>query len=1141
MEPRVNRELPPAEKIRFKRGDICNLGALPSAEGQDLTPRRVIVMRRTRKSIIACAAIVGGVVLLAVLLLEGLSFSGFGQERLRQEAEAAIERLAGMDVDVSSGQAHLAFDGPRLIAVEIPDVSLKRADGVSMMDNGTIRFGIRLLPLLYGNVRLSNATVSQARVVVGAMPDTGRSDWLAGVRNGQGLVDPDKLVAEVFSQLNKAFDSVAAGTTRKVSLQNVDFMLPAGGSLTRVSVVAANVSQSVQGALHLAGTIDFDGRKMNVTATATRQDNPRRITALDISVKTEPGTEPDAASLPEGKTALGTTEVTITGAEGTADEPSQLKAGISVKNSMLDMGNRGVLSGDIELAARLASGTNKLEVDRLTISTGRSLFDFTGVVGPRPPTGEANDAPAYRFDMISRNSRSAPEDSPEAPIEFMARVAGAYDVNSSTLNADEIGVRSGDSSDLLGKASIQFVEGKTPGIVLALNAHQMPVAHVKQFWPWLSARAARSWVLQKLFGGRVPAGELQVRVAPGRLGEGTPLGREESFGRFEVVDTRFDVAGHIPPIRDAAGVVDFAGTDVDISLSSGSVFLPSGRSVAATNGSLKITAAHIQPLIGKLDIDVAGTADAIIELTSYDPINAMRKVGFLPEDLSGTVKGHVRADIPLAKGIDSSTLDWLVTLDYTDLSIAKPFSGQTLTEADGTINVSPQQAVISAKGLLNGIPAEIALTEPLRPDQPARNLEVTLNLDDRSRNALVPGLSAMLSGPVKVKLDVAGEGQPQKVEADLSRAKLDLPWIGWSKGAGVPASVSFVLAREGAQATLSDFQLDGKTFGATGSLVLNGGSLTSARFDRVQLNRDDEASITIRREGRGYAISINGDSLDVRPLVKQFMSEETGTRSKSSLGSTPIAINAKVDTLIGFYDERLSGVTLNYAGSGSSISSLEVKATSRGGGAITMSNGVSDGNRRIEMRSSDAGAVLRFLNVYERMKSGGISLSLTGPEGGTLKGLVDARDFVVVNEPRLASIVSTRAPGSDRSLSQAVDRQIDTSQVKFERGAANIERRPGYLSLSNGVLRGADIGTTFQGVVYDENDVMNLTGTFMPAYGLNRLFGELPLIGAILGNGRDRGLIGVTYKLSGNAKSPNLSVNPLSVIAPGIFRAIFEY
>ena len=55
---------------------------------------------------------------------------------------------------------------------------------------------------------------------------------------------------------------------------------------------------------------------------------------------------------------------------------------------------------------------------------------------------------------------------------------------------------------------------------------------------------------------------------------------------------------------------------------------------------------------------------------------------------------------------------------------------------------------------------------------------------------------------------------------------------------------------------------------------------------------------------------------------------------------------------------------------------------------------------------------------------------------------------------------------------------------------------------------------------------MDMTGTFMPAYGLNRIFGELPLVGMILGNGRDRGLIGVTFKLSGDAKTPDAADQP---------------
>ncbi len=67
----------------------------------------------------------------------------------------------------------------------------------------------------------------------------------------------------------------------------------------------------------------------------------------------------------------------------------------------------------------------------------------------------------------------------------------------------------------------------------------------------------------------------------------------------------------------------------------------------------------------------------------------------------------------------------------------------------------------------------------------------------------------------------------------------------------------------------------------------------------------------------------------------------------------------------------------------------------------------------------------------------------------------------------------------------------------------------------------------------------NLALGFVTASSLANLF--FCLIGVLLGNGRDRGLIGVTFKLEGKASKPQLQVNPLSVIAPGIFRQIFEF
>ena len=44
-----------------------------------------------------------------------------------------------------------------------------------------------------------------------------------------------------------------------------------------------------------------------------------------------------------------------------------------------------------------------------------------------------------------------------------------------------------------------------------------------------------------------------------------------------------------------------------------------------------------------------------------------------------------------------------------------------------------------------------------------------------------------------------------------------------------------------------------------------------------------------------------------------------------------------------------------------------------------------------------------------------------------------------------------------------------------------------------------------------------------------------------LGGGTSGGLIGVTFKIEGTTEEPRLFINPLSAVAPGIFRKIFEF
>ena len=66
-----------------------------------------------------------------------------------------------------------------------------------------------------------------------------------------------------------------------------------------------------------------------------------------------------------------------------------------------------------------------------------------------------------------------------------------------------------------------------------------------------------------------------------------------------------------------------------------------------------------------------------------------------------------------------------------------------------------------------------------------------------------------------------------------------------------------------------------------------------------------------------------------------------------------------------------------------------------------------------------------------------------------------------------------------------------------------------------------------------------MKGTFVPAFAVNNLFSQVPVLGTFLGGKSNEGLLAITFNISGAASSPSLNINPLSAIAPGFVRNIF--
>ena len=100
--------------------------------------------------------------------------------------------------------------------------------------------------------------------------------------------------------------------------------------------------------------------------------------------------------------------------------------------------------------------------------------------------------------------------------------------------------------------------------------------------------------------------------------------------------------------------------------------------------------------------------------------------------------------------------------------------------------------------------------------------------------------------------------------------------------------------------------------------------------------------------------------------------------------------------------------------------------------------------------------------------------------------------------------------------------------------------RQHVIAIDKGRLSGSQIGLTARGRIDLDHARLDLDGTIVPIYGLNWALGKVPLVGQFLAGREGEGAFAVTYSVTGPTSDPQISVNPLAVLAPGFIRDLFN-
>jgi hypothetical protein len=110
--------------------------------------------------------------------------------------------------------------------------------------------------------------------------------------------------------------------------------------------------------------------------------------------------------------------------------------------------------------------------------------------------------------------------------------------------------------------------------------------------------------------------------------------------------------------------------------------------------------------------------------------------------------------------------------------------------------------------------------------------------------------------------------------------------------------------------------------------------------------------------------------------------------------------------------------------------------------------------------------------------------------------------------------------------------QLNGPGIAFEQTQAKFIIAPNAVEITRSSAIGGSMGLTMAGVYHSDTDQIDMQGVISPLYMLNA-------IGSILTQNGE-GLFGFNYRIHGKASDPRISVNPLSILTPGMFRGLFR-
>jgi hypothetical protein len=683
---------------------------------------------------------------------------------------------------------------------------------------------------------------------------------------------------------------------------------------------------------------------------------------------------------------------------------------------------------------------------------------------------------------------------------------------------------------LAGTASIDY--SAEPRLTLGFAGTPMSASALKRMWPTLIVPEVREWVIDRIERGSLQRIEVGVNSPIKNLSRrGPPIPDDGLAVNIVASGVTLHPVDEMPAVRDADLKAHVTGRTATVTIGQAVADTPAGRKLNITDFVFEVPDLAPKPAPARVKFRVDGPVPAAAEILASDRLSEFSGTLIDPNSSKGTVSALVTLGLPIKRALTKSDTTYTIAADLGGFSADRLVMNQKL-EANA-LKIAANNAGYQVKGDVK-INGQAATLEYRKPNEGDADIKLQATLDDASRARLGLDLGPAISGavPIKVSGKVGGAESRVGIDADLTSLKLDNILPGWVKLPGKSSHAVFNVVQKPQSTRLEDIVIDGGGVSIKGSLEIDqNGDLMNANFPTYSPSDGDKTSLRAERGADGVVkVIMRGEVFDGRGFLKSAISgKEADAKSKTK--NFDFDVDLKLGAVAGYFGEALRSVDCKLSRRNGVIRSFTLSGKLGRDTPLTADlRGRAQGRDVIYLETNDGGAFFRFTDTYSKMMGGRLQLAMDPPtvEPSAKEGLINVFDFSVKGESSLDRIAAGASSGAQGGVS-------------FSRLRAEFTRQNGQLSIREGVVKGPAVGATIEGSIDYPGNQVRMSGTFVPMYGLNNMFGQIPIVGLFLGGGSNEGLIGVTYEVVGTPGQPVLRVNPISAMAPGVLRKIFEF